>query len=222
MRVMFTVAVLLSGIACTSKAEAQACDGDCNRCLVYARGECIKRGADPACEARRKRCLEERSSKGAPKSTTTAAPLPSVCLRHHGVRRTGDNAAGTDCCSTGTEIIPTVIAPAPKSAPTVIAPAPKSAPTAVPPAPTVAPAPRLVPARVYLRAADIPPALNWCIWRRGPSVQTDAGKSRTTAQDVHCLPRESCRHRKRCLALSHQAIQRSRSGPSTNQTQATH
>ena len=78
MRVMFTVAVLLSGIACISKAEAQVCgDRDCNRCLVYAGGKCIKRGADPACEARKKKCLAEQKFRGhVSKRATTAAPRP--------------------------------------------------------------------------------------------------------------------------------------------------
>jgi hypothetical protein len=31
---------------------------------------------------------------------------------------------------------------------------------------------------------------NWCVWRRGPSLETDAGKSRATAQGVYCLSRE--------------------------------
>ena len=146
MRVMFAVAVLLSGIACISEAEAQVCDRDCNRCLVYARGECVKRGADPACEARRKKCLERRT--GAPKSTTTTAPRPTVRQRQQQIQQQGRPQMPA----------PTVVPPAPKSVPTVIAPAPKSAPTVVAPAPTVVPpAPRLVPARVYLRAADIPP-----------------------------------------------------------------
>src|SRR5262245_30096889 len=79
MRVMFAVAVLLTGIACVSRAEAQVCGGDCGRCLVYARGECIKRAVDPACEARKKRCLALRTvPKGAPKPPTTAAPRPSA------------------------------------------------------------------------------------------------------------------------------------------------
>ena|SRR5262245_24228135 len=166
MRVMFAVAVLLTGIACVSRAEAQVCGGDCSRCLVYARGECIKRAVDPACEARKKRCLALRTvPKGAPKPPTTAAPRPSAVPpsptgRAPYVRRTLP--------------APTAIPPAPKSAPTAAppaptaAPAPKSATNAAPPAPTAAPAlnsapntvaraPRLVPARVYLRAADIPP-----------------------------------------------------------------
>lgn len=144
MRVMFMVAVLLTGIACISRAEAQVCGGDCRRCLVYARGECIKRGVDPVCEARKKRCLAERKvPKGAPKPPTTAAPRPSAVPppptgRAPYVRRTLP--------------APTAVPPAPTGAP-----APKSVPTAVPPAPTGAPLPRLVPARIYLRAADIPP-----------------------------------------------------------------
>ena len=138
MRVMFAVAVLLTGIACVSRAEAQVCGGDCSRCLVYARGECIKRGVDPLCEARKKRCLSQRKVlKGAPKQPTNAAPRPVAVPpaptgRAPYVRRT---------------------LPAPISVP----PAPKSEPTAAPPAPTGAPVPRLVPARIYLRAADIPP-----------------------------------------------------------------
>ena len=79
MRVMSAVAVLLSAIACISKAEAQACDRDCSRCLIYARGECIKRSVDPACEARKRKCLEQRI--GAPKKGKTVAPRPIV--RHH-------------------------------------------------------------------------------------------------------------------------------------------
>ena len=177
MRVMFAVAVLLSGIACIGEAEAQACDRDCNRCLVYARGECVKRGADPACEARRKKCLERRT--GAPKSTTTTAPLPTVRQRQQQIQQQGrpQMPAPTvvppapksvpTVVAPAPKSVPTVIAPAPKSVPTVIAPAPKSAPTVVAPksaptvvapAPTVVPpVPRLVPALIYLRAADIPP-----------------------------------------------------------------
>lgn len=138
MRVMFAVAVLLTGIACVSRAEAQVCGGDCSRCLVYARGECIKRGVDPLCEARKKRCLSQRKVlKGAPKQPTNAAPRPVAVPpaptgRAPYVRRT----------------LP---------APIAVPPAPKSEPTAAPPAPTGAPVPRLVPARIYLRAADIPP-----------------------------------------------------------------
>jgi hypothetical protein len=134
MRVMFAVAVLLTGIACVSRAEAQVCGGDCSRCLVYARGQCIKRGVDPACEARKKRCLAQRKVlKSAPKPPITTAPRPSALPpaptgRAPYVRRT---------------------LPSPSKVPTT--------PNAVPPAPTGAPVPRLVPARVYLRAADIPP-----------------------------------------------------------------
>jgi hypothetical protein len=155
MRVMFAVAVLLTGIACVNRAEAQVCGGDCSRCLVYARGQCIKRGVDPACEARKKRCLAQRKVfKSAPKPPITAAPPPSAVPpaptgRAPYVRRTLPPPSN----------VPTT----PKSAPTVVPPAPngaqapKSVPTAVPPEPTRAPVPRLVPARVYLRAADIPP-----------------------------------------------------------------
>lgn len=155
MRVMFTVAVLLSGIACISKAEAQACDRDCSRCLVYTRGECIKRSVDPACEARKKKCLEQRI--GAPKKGKTVAPRPIV--RHHQQQiqqqRRQQMPAPT---ASAPKSAPTVVAPAPKPAPSAVAPVPNSTPSAVPPVPTnVAPAPRLVPARVYLRAADIPP-----------------------------------------------------------------
>ena len=201
MRVMFAVAVLLSGIACIGEAEAQSCDRDCNRCLVYARGECVKRGADPACEARRKKCLERRT--GAPKSTTTTAPPPTVRQRQQQIQQQGRPQMPA----------PTVVPPAPKSVPTVVAPAPKSVPTVIAPAPKSAPTcctgteigtdccctgtdccstgtPPRTCTSIFARRRHTA-ALNWCIWRRGPSLQTDAGKSGTTTQDVHCLPRES-------------------------------
>ena len=160
MRVMFAVAVLLTGIACISRAEAQVCGGDCSRCLVYARGECIKRAVDPACEARKKRCLSQRKvPKGAPKPPTTAAPRPSAV----------PPASGRAPYVHRTLPAPTAVPPAPTNAPTQKSgpaaapptpagtPAAKSVPATAPPAPNGAPVPRLVPARVYLRAADIPP-----------------------------------------------------------------
>jgi hypothetical protein len=184
MRVMLTVAVLLTGIACISRVEAQVCGGDCNKCLVYARGECIKRGADPVCEARKKRCLAQRKVQmGAPKPPTTAAPRPTAVppapnvrrqqgqqpiqqQRQQQIRRQQESLTAPPAptavapTKSGPTAAPTV-APAPKSAPTAVprAPTVAPAPTAVAPAPTAAPAPRLVPARVYLRAADIPPPL---------------------------------------------------------------
>ena len=161
MRVMFTVALLVTGIACTGRVEAQVCGGDCRRCLVYARGECVKRGVDPVCEARKKRCLAQRKvPKVAPKPPTITAPRPSAVPpasteRAPYVRRTLRAPTAVPPAPTN--------APASKSAPIAaptaptVAPAPKSAPTAAPSAPIGVPVPRLVPARVYLRAADIPP-----------------------------------------------------------------
>ena len=220
MRVMFAVAVLLSGIACIGEAEAQACDRDCNRCLVYARGECVKRGADPACEARRKKCLERRT--GAPKSTTTTAPRPTVRQRQQQIQQQGRPQMPA----------PTVVPPAPKSVPTVIAPAPKSAPTVVAPAPKSAPtvvARRLLfhrhPASYLHEYICAPPTyrhpqlVHMASWPFVPNRRRQIGND----YSGRALPTARvCRHRKRCLALSHQAIKCSRSGPSTNPTQATH
>ena len=162
MRVMFTVAVLLSGIACISKAEAQVCgDRDCNRCLVYAGGKCIKRGADPACEARKKKCLAEQKLRGhVSKPATTAAPRPrtppppTVAAPTAPRPKTIAPQRSTVTAPAGTIAPqrPTVAAPA-APPPTTAAPPP---PTYVPPA-TISQPPRLVPARIYLRAADIPP-----------------------------------------------------------------
>jgi hypothetical protein len=157
MRVMFAVAVLLTGIACVSRAEAQVCGGDCSKCLVYARGECIKRGVDPACAARKERCLAQRK-KVAPKSPTTVAPRPSAVPpaqtgRQPYVRRPLPTPSAVPPAPSAPNSAPIIVPPASTGIP-----APKSVPTAVPPAPTGVPGPRLVPARVYLRAADIPPA----------------------------------------------------------------
>lgn len=160
MRVMFAIAVLLTGIACVSRAEAQVCGGDCSKCLVYARGECVRRGVDAVCQARKERCLAQRK-KVAPKSPTTVAPRPSAVPpappgRAPYVRRTLPAPSAVPPAPP--------VGQAPNSAPIVVPPAStgipaqKSVPTAVPPAPTGVPVPRLVPARVYLRAADIPPA----------------------------------------------------------------
>ena len=166
MRVMFAVAVLLTGIACVSRAEAQVCGGDCSKCLVYARGECVRRGVDAVCQARKERCLAQRK-KVAPKSPTTVAPRPSaVPPARSGSAETGRAPYMRRTLPAPAPVPPaaTNAPPAPKSAPIVVppastgVPAPKSVPTAVPRAPTGVPVPRLVPARVYLRAADIPPA----------------------------------------------------------------
>jgi hypothetical protein len=180
MRVMFTVAVLLSGIACISKAEAQVCgDRDCNRCLVYAGGKCIKRGADPACEARKKKCLEQRkfdtpasrrapNVKSAPKSVSPRGqPRPPTS----GDRAPYVRSAPKSVAPGGQPQPPTSTGGAPnvKSAPKSVAPQGQpQPPTSGDRAPGAEgarpqseiirpPAPRLVPARIYLRAADIPP-----------------------------------------------------------------
>jgi hypothetical protein len=152
MRVMFAVAVLLSGIACIGQAEAQVCgDRDCNRCLVYVRGQCVKRGADPACEARKKKCLEQRKF-----DTPASRRAPYVRSAPKSVAPRGQPQ-------------PPFGAPNVKSAPKSVAPQGQpQPPTSGDRAPRAGgarpqseinspPAPRLVPARKYLRAADIPP-----------------------------------------------------------------
>jgi hypothetical protein len=152
MRVMFAVAVLLSGIACIGQAEAQVCgDRDCNRCLVYVRGQCVKRGADPACEARKKKCLEQRKF-----DTPASRRAPYVRSAPKSVAPRGQPQ-------------PPFGAPNVKSAPKSVAPQGQpQPPTSGDRAPGAGgarpqseinspPAPRLVPARIYLRAADIPP-----------------------------------------------------------------
>ena len=255
MRVMFTVAVLLTGIACISRAEAQVCGGDCNRCLVYARGECIKRGADPACEALKKRCLAQRKAPmGAPKPATTAAPRPTCCdrptpvppapsvvrptlfLRHRVLRDRLLFLRHRVLCDRLLFLRHRVLRD------------------------------RLLFLRhrvlcdrlLFLRHRVLcdrllflrhrllcdrhrllhrhpasylheyicapptyrhPQLVHMASWpfvpnRRRQIVNDYSGRAWPTAQ--------VCRHRRRCLALSHQAIKCSRSGPSTNQTQATH
>jgi hypothetical protein len=153
MRVMFTIAVLLTGIACISRAEAQVCGGDCNRCLVYARGECIKRGADPVCETRKKRCLaRQKAPMGPPKPATTAASRPNAARPTNA--RPNYRSYRPNAGPPPQRVERPAAAP---PAPSVVPPTAGPQPAAVPPPPTAAPAPRLVPARVYLRAADIPP-----------------------------------------------------------------
>ena len=192
MRVMFTVAVLLTGIACISRAETQVCGGDCNRCLVYARGECIKRGADPACEALKKRCLAQRKAPmGAPKPATTAAPRPTVLLRHRVLCHrlpfcaTNSCSSGTECCATdscssGTECCATDSCSSGTeigndccsaidccSSGTDCCATGTDCCTGTPPRTCTS---------IFARRRHTA-TLNWCIWRRGPSFQTDAGKS---------------------------------------------
>jgi hypothetical protein len=165
MRVMFTIAVLLTGIACISRAEAQVCGGDCNRCLVYARGECIKRGADPVCETRKKRCLaRQKAPMGPPKPATTAAPRPNAARptnarpNYRSYRPNAGPPPQRVERPTAAPPAPSVVPPtADPPAPSVVRPAPVPPPQRVERPTAAPPAPRVVPPTAGPRPAAVPP-----------------------------------------------------------------
>jgi hypothetical protein len=200
MRVMFAVAVLLSGIACIGEAEAQACgDRDCDRCLVYARGECVKRGSDPACEARKRNVwrgqvrkigsdlLRDRLATASAANTTRRPQSAPTVVHRHRLLCTDRNRHRLLCDRHRllhrhpASYLPEYIC-----------------------APPTYRHPQLV---------------HMALWPFVPNRRRQIGNG----YSGHALPTARvCRHRKRCPALSHQAIKCSRSGPSTNPTQATH
>ena len=162
------------GMYCPINAEAQSCgQEDCRVCLTFAIGKCIQYGNSPECEAYKKACELSQQEH-------IIRPLPGV---PNGGPGGGSPRMGHP--STGP-----IRGYVPESSPALTdgnpALAPRGDPGAIPP--------ELVPARVFLRAADVPPpsigAYGIVALRSKPTSANRERLLRTCAAFVAHLPRQ--------------------------------